>query len=168
MELAVKLEAAIVRYLQTLAPSPYPNYFDPADQVRPGESDEDIDNQYIRARADQQAEREEPLDTGNFWWNCEIELRTPARLQTDADKASQTPSDATSQLAKHQALAGILETSVLVDDLPAQLNAAAVALGAGYELTIFAVQDRTPGRSQDDDVYSSGWTFKVYCCSRVF
>jgi hypothetical protein len=165
MELSVKLEAALVAYLSSSAS--YPSYFVPADQVKPGEADEDIDNQYIRARADNQAEREEPLDTGNFWWNSEVELRTPAAVQTGAEEVSDDLSQSTSQLDKHQAIAAILESAILVSDLADQLNAAALALGAGYELTVFAIQDRTPSHSQDD-VYSSGWTFKVYCCSRAF
>lgn len=155
MELAEKLEASLVAYLaaQTL-----PSYFSAA-QIRPGESDEDIDAQYLRCRAAEQADEETPLDTGNFLWPCEVELRTPAAEQTDEE---------TSQLDKHQAMATVLEDAILVDDLAAQLTAAALALGAGYELTVFSVQARQPARSQGDDVYSSGWSFRVYCCSTAF
>lgn len=159
MELAVKLEAALVKYLQTLDPDPYPAYFDKDAQIRPGEADEDLTQQYLRCRAADSSEEEYPLDTGNFWWPCEVELRTPAREQT---------TEANSQLEIHQALAAILENALLVDDLAGQLNTAAAALGEGYELTVLAVQSRRPARSQDDDVHSSGWTFRVYCCSRSF
>lgn len=156
MELAEKLEAALVSVFAGLT---YPDYFDPATQVRPGEFDEDIDNQYLRCRAADQAESEFPLDTGNFWWECEIEVRTPVAVQTTEE---------VSQLTKHQAVSAVMEAGLLVDDMPGQLNAAAVALGAGYELTVFAIQDRRPARANDDDTYSSGWMFRVYCCSRVF
>lgn len=155
MELAEKLEAALVSVFAGLT---YPAYFVAASYVRPGEADEDIDSQYIRCRAADQAESEYPLDTGNFWWPCEIEIRTPARIQTDED---------TSQLDKHQAVAAVVETGLLVDDMPGQLNTAAAALGAGYELTVMAIQDRQPARANDEDVYSSGWTFRVYCCSKT-
>jgi hypothetical protein len=168
MELAVKLEAALVKYFQSLNPSPYPAYFNKTEQVRPGEADEDLEAQYLRCRAADQAEEEYPLDSGNFWWPCEVELRTPAQVQTAAEAASDDPADSTKARAKHQALATILEDAVLVDDLAEQLNTAAAALGAGYELTVFAVQSRAPARSQGDEVYSSGWTFRVYCCSRTF
>lgn len=168
MELAVKLEAALVKYLQTLNPDPYPAYFDKAAQIKPGESDEDITEQYVRCRAADSAEEEYPLDSGNFWWPCEVEVRTPARVQTSAEAASVEPEEANSQLTKHQAIAQIVEDAILVDDLAAALMTAATALGAGYELTVFAIQSRQPARSQDAEVYSSGWTFRVYCCSRAF
>lgn len=162
MDLAEKLEAALV---SVFAGQTYPDYFDPANQVRPGEFDEDIDNQYLRCRAANQAEAETPLDSGNFWWACELEVRTPAAIQTDAEAASGNSAESNSQLTKHQTVSAVMEAGLLVDDLPAQLNAAAAALGAGYELRVFAIQDRIPTRSVEDDVYSSGWTFRVYCCS---
>ncbi len=165
MELAIKLEAALVAYLRAQT---FPDYFTPADQIRPGESDEDITQQYLRCRADNQAESEYPLDTGNFWWPCEVELRTPVAVQTAAQAASGDTSESTSQLDKHQALAAVLEAAILVDDLPDQMNAASLALGAGYELTVIAVLDRRPAHDQSDLVYSSGWSFRVYCCSRTF
>lgn len=167
MELAVKLEAALVKYFQTLSPDPYPAYF-ATTQIRPGEASEDLDQQYLRCRAADQADEEYPLDSGNFWWSGEVELRTPAREQTSSEAASADPDESTSQLAKHQAMATIVEDAILIDDLAGVLNTASTALGVGYELTVFAVQSRQPVRSQDDDVYSSGWTFRVYCCSRAF
>ena len=165
MELAAKLEAALVAHV---AAQTFPDYFTAADQVRPGESDEDITRQYLRCRAAGQAESEYPLDSGNFWWQCEVELRTPVAEQTAAEASSADTAESTSQLAKHQAIAAILEDAILVDDLPAQLTAAAVALGTGYELTVFGLQVRLPARDQSDDVYSSGWSFRVYCCPRAF
>lgn len=167
MELAVKLEAALVKHLQTITP-PYPDYFDADAQIKPGETDEDIDHQYIRCRAADQAEEEAPLDTGNFWWPCEVELRTPARVQTTAEAESADPEESNDQLAKHQAMAAILENAILVDDLAEAMMTAAVALGEDYEFSVLAVQSRQPSRSQDSDIYSSGWTFRVYCCSRSF
>lgn len=167
MELAVKLEAALVKYLQTLDPSPYPDYFAVTD-IKPGETDEDIDNQYLRCRAAVQADEEYPLDTGNFWWPCEVELRTPSAKQTNAEQDSDNVHESTPQLEKHQTVAAILETAILVDDLAEKLTAAAATLGSGYELTVFAVQARQPARSEEDEVYSSGWVFRVLCCSRAF
>lgn len=171
MELAVKLEAALVKYLQTLDPSPWLAYFTAAGatpQVKPGENDEDIDRQYIRCRAALEAIGELPLDTGNFFWPVEIEVRTPVREQTAAETASDDTGESTEQLAKHRALAQIVEDAVLVDNLDTLLTAAAAALGAGYELTIMRVTDRKPGHGQSDDVYSSGWQFQLYCCSKAF
>jgi len=165
MELAEKLEAALVKYLQTLDP-PYPAYFDKATQIKPGETDEDLDNQYIRCRADTQADEEYPLETGNFWWSCEVELRTPSADQTESEAASESLAESTEQVAKHKALAAILEDAIQVDNLPDLLNTAATALGSGYELTVMAVQNRQPARAQEDEVYSSGISFRVYCCSR--
>lgn len=164
MELAEKLESALVGYLKTL--SGFPDYFDAETQIKPGETDEDITEQFIRCRAAEQADEEYPLDTGNFWWSCEVELRTPGRIQTEDEAASEDADESTAQLDKHKAMAAILEDGILVDDLPAQLNTAAAALGAGYELTVMGVQSRQPARSQDDEVYSSGWTFRVYCFPR--
>lgn len=163
MELAEKLEAAMVGYLQSLTP-PYPDYFDADTQVKPGEGDETIDAQYIRCRAADQGDEEYPLDTGNFWWPCEVELRTPAAVATDHDVTEAV----TTQADRHKAMAAILEDAILVDDLAAQLTAAATALGAGYELTVMGAQSRQPSRSQDDEVYSSGWSFRVYCCPVAF
>jgi hypothetical protein len=156
MELAEKIETALVAYLigQT-----FPDYFTAADQVVAGEADEDITTQYVRCRAAEQAESEYPLDTGNVWWECEVETRTPAALQTEAEVASAEPSESTSQLAKHQAVAAVIETALYVDDLPAQLSAAVV------DFTVVGVQDRRPTRAQEDDTYSSGWLFRVYCFS---
>ena len=48
------------------------------------------------------------------------------------------------------------------------MNAKATALGQGFELTVFAVQDRRPSRAQEEQIFSSGWSFRVYCCSRAF
>ena len=161
MELGNKLEAALVKYLQTLSPSPYPSYFDPAAQVIHGEAESEIDGQYLCARSAETADEETPLNTGNIWWNCEVELRTPARINAPDDTDP-------SQFAKHQAVATVLEDAILVDNLDTALTTAAAALGSGYELTVFAVQDRRPARSQADEVYSSGWSFRVYGCSRSF
>lgn len=167
MELAEKIETALVAYLKTkiaaaIAATTLPDYFDPDTQVRPGEDEEDITKQYVRARASGTAESEYPLETGNFFWEAEVETRTPAALQTTADEASATLETATSQLDKHKGVSGVVETAILVDDLPAQLTAAA------SDFTVFAVQDRRPARAQDDDTYSSGWTFRLYCCSKAF
>jgi hypothetical protein len=168
VELAVKLEAALVKYLQSLDPSPFPAWFTPALQIKPGENNEDLDRQYLRGRAGDNAEEEYPLDTGNFWWPCEVEVLTPSDELTEAEEASAEESESTPALEKHQTIAAILETAILVDDLPEKLTAAAASLGAGYELTVMAVQSRQPVRSQDNDIYSSGWTVRVYCCSRAF
>lgn len=167
MELAEKIETALVTYLKAqitaaIAATTLPDYFDPDTQVAPGEADEDITTQYVRCRASNNADSEYPLDTGNFWWEAEVETRTPTALQTDAEEASAELTESTSQLAKHKGVAGVVETAILVDDLPAQLTAAA------SNFTVFAVQDRRPARAQDDETYSSGWLLRLYCCSKSF
>lgn len=161
MELGVKLEAALVKYLQTLDPSPYPAWFDKAEQIIPGEAESEIAAQYICCRSAETSDEESPLNTGNFWWDCEIELRTPGRINAPADTDP-------SEFEKHQTMATVLEDAILVDNLDTALTTAAAALGSGYELTVMAVQDRRPARSQSEDGYSSGWGFRVYCCSRSF
>ncbi len=154
MELAAKLETALVAYLQSLAT--FPAYFSAADQIRPGEDDEDKDAQYLRCRTADNCDAELPTFSGNFWWPCEVELRTPSADQTD---------EANSQLEQHQEVAAVIEDAMLASDLVDQLNAAALALGTGYELTVMAIREIAPARNQDDEVYSSGWTLKIYCCS---
>lgn len=161
MELGTKLESALTKYFQDMSPSPYPAYFDPAAQVIPGEAESEIEGQYICCRTAETSDEEMPLDTGNVFWNCEVELRTPARINAPADTDP-------SQFEKHQAMSTVLEDAILVDNLDAALTTAAAALGSGYELTVMAVQDRRPARSQSEDGYSSGWGFRVYCCSRSF
>lgn len=159
MQLSAKIEAVLVEYLQSLDPSPYPDYFDPDTQIKPGENDEDIENQYLRCRTSEVADEESPLDTGNFWWSAEVEVRTPSAISTESEESDPD------QKEKHQALAAILETAILIDDLADKLNTAASELG--IEFTAIAVQARQPGANQDDEVYSSGWTFRLYCCSKT-
>lgn len=167
MELAEKIETALVTYIKAqitaaITATTLPDYFDPTTQVAPGEADEDITKQYVRCRAANNAESEYPLDTGNFFWDAEVETRTPSALQTADEEASAELEESTSQLDKHKGVAGVVETAILVDDLSAQLTAAA------SNFTVFGVQDRRPARLQDDDTYSSGWTFRLYCCSKSF
>lgn len=167
MELAEKIENALVAYLKTkiaaaITATTLPDYFDPDTQVAPGEADEDITKQCVRCRAANTAESEYPLDTGNFLWDAEVETRTPTALQTAAEEASAELEESTSQLDKHKGVAGVVETAILVDDLATQLTAAA------SDFTVFAVQDRRPARAQDDETYSSGWTMRLYCCSKSF
>jgi len=156
MELAEKIEFALVAYLQTKT---YPDYFVASDQVKPGESDEDLAAQYVRCWAAENAEAETPQSTGNFWYQAEVEVRTPTRIQTDADLASSLSTDSTSQLDKHQAVAAVVEDAILIDDLPEVLTA------AGTDFHVFAVHDRQPTRAQNDEVYSSGILLRLYCCS---
>lgn len=152
MELAEKIESALVAYLQTQT---YPAYFDSSAQVKPGESDEDLAQQYVRCRVPENAESESPQSTGNFWYQAEVEVRTPTQIQTDADNLAAV----TTQLDRHQAVAAVVEDAILVDDLPAVLTA------AGTDFHVFAVQDRQPTRAQNDEVYSSGILLRLYCCS---
>ena len=164
MELGLKLESAFADYIAGLA---FPDYFIAADQVRKGETDSDISEQYIRCMAEPQAESEYPLDTGNVWWQCTLELRTPARDQTSDEAASSDSEESTTQLAKHRAVAAVLEAAILIDDLADQITDAADDLGIGYEMTVMAVQDRRPSHSQDDNVYSSAWMLHVYCAPTI-
>lgn len=166
MELPEKLEAALVKYLQgivqaALTATTLPAYFDPDTQIQPGESAEDITDQILRCVADD-ATQEYPPDTGNFWSPIMLELRTPAREQTETEAASEDVNESVAQLDKHKALAALLTSAVMVDNLPDLLNAAAVTLGEGYELTVMRVLDRLPQRGQTSDIYMSGFTLRLY------
>jgi len=171
MELAEKIESALVAYLRAqiqaaLDALTLPAYFDPATQIQPSESDAEITSQLLRCICPD-ADEETPQFTGNFNFTPIVELVTPAELQTDADAASGDVTESTSQLDKHRALAALLETAIMVDDLPASLNAAALALGTGYEMTVFGILDHKPQRSQDKGLYTSGYTFRLYACGRT-
>ena len=171
MELPEKIEAALVSRLRAVVQAALdaetlPAYFDPDTQIQPGESDEDITAQLIRCVCPD-ADEEMPLDSGNFWFAPAVELLTPVADQTAAEEASANPTANTSALDKHRALAALLESAIMVDDLPAQLDAAALALGTGYELKIFRVLNRQPQRAQTASLYQSGYTLRLSACGRT-
>ncbi len=171
MELPEKIEAALTAYLRSqvqaaLDAETLPAYFDPDTQIQPGESAEDITGQLLRCICPD-ADSETPQFTGNFNFTPTVELVTPAAVQTVSEATSEDPAISASALDKHRAIAAILEWSIMVDNLPAQLNAAALALGEGYELTVFGILDRRPQRSQAAGLYTSGHTFRLYACGRT-
>lgn len=164
MELPEKIETALALYLRAqvqaaLDANTLPAYFDPATQIQPGESDQDIPAQIIRCISGD-ADREYPQASGNFIFPCVIELLTPIADQTDAEAASADVQQSTSQLAKHKALAAILETAIMVDNLPALLNALL------NDFTCIGILNRLPQRGQADDLYVSGFTFDCYAAGK--
>lgn len=157
MELQEKLETALTQYLREAFADhvDLPGYFDPTMQIQPGESDADITSQLVRAVCGD-ADQEMPQFSGNFFFPITVELLTPAAEQTEAEAASSEASESTSQIDKHKALAAILETAIMVDDLPAQLTALV------DDFTCLQVLDRRPLRTQAEELYSSGFGFRVY------
>jgi len=154
MELPEKIESALVAYLQaqiTAALAPEVS-FDPATQIHAGETDQDIDRQIIACVCDD-AESEYPLGTGNFWFPININLITPVGLLTESEVGAVTP------LELHRSLAGLLADAIMRDDLVAQLTAAAA------DFTCLGLLDRRPQRAQDNSLYLSGFTFRLYAAS---
>ncbi len=130
-------------------------YFDPATQIQPGESDADITAQVIRCIAGD-ASQEYPQGSGNFRFPVVVELLTPIAAQTAAEAASDDVAQSTSQIDKHKAIAAILETAIMVNNLPALLTAAV------DDFTCIGILDRLPQRGQAADLYVSGFTFLCY------
>jgi hypothetical protein len=149
MELSEKIEAAMVSYLSGQT---WPADFTAASQILPGESDTDLTDQVVFC-AVQPGRDENPQYTGNFLVPVRVYLITPVAVQTD---------ETSSQLAKHSAVAAVLENAILVDDLAGQLNTASAALGNAF--TCFEVMDRTPMREQAADRFTSGFDLTLYAC----
>lgn len=170
MELPEKIESILVAYLQGRA---YPTYFT-SDLIHPGESDVDKTTQVIQAVCEKEAQ-EDPPYSGNFWYQVEIQLRTPLTIQTAADVASTDPAVATAQIAKHKAVAAVLSDAIVITDLPAQLNTVANAAvnadaSPNVNLRAFACigfTDRQPMRDQSNDYLMSGFSLRLYACSNA-
>lgn len=150
MELTEKIETALVNYLSAQT---WPAYFD-LTMILPGEADELKTGQLIQIICED-ATDEDPQFTGNFWHPVNLEIRSPMSVATDAE----TVAEAQTQLAKHKEIAAVLETAIMVDDLPDQLSGFAVGF------TCIGLVDRRPTRSQGEDFWSSGFDFRVYACS---
>lgn len=170
MELPEKIESNIVAYLQAHfadVANSCPDYFTP-DMIHPGESDTDKTTQIIQAACGE-ADQEDPPFSGNYWHPVQIELRTPLYVQTDDQKQSSDDAQSTSQRDKHSAIASLLSGAILIDDFPAQINAAAQAQ-QDAELKAFALigfLDRKPLREQNDNYIMSGFSLRVYACSNA-
>ncbi len=143
MEHPEKLETAIVAYLKTIT---WPDAFD-EDLILPGESDDTKEGQCVIVNCGD-AEEETPLMSGNKWHTVTIELRTPS-----AESA---------QLDDHSAAAEVLESAILVDDLPDQFMATAA------DLTVFGVRNIIPLREQTENYWMSGFSLRVYSCPTSF
>ena len=168
MELPEKIETVLVTHLRAQVQAALDDqtldaYFDPVTQIQPGESEADIEAQLLRCICGD-ADQEYPQGTGNFYHPILIELLTPIADQTEVQAASEDVAESTSQLDKHKEMAAILTTAIMVDNLPATLNAVALALGAGYELTVIGILSRQPQRGQAGNLYVSGFTFRLYAC----
>jgi hypothetical protein len=163
MELPEKIEAALTAYLREAFADnvDLPGYFDPVTQIQPGESDEDITSQLVRAICGD-ADQEMPQFSGNFFHPVTIELLTPVAEQTETQAASEDVAEFTKQLDKHQAIAAILTTAIMVDDLPDQLS------GLQDDFTCIQVLDRLPQRGQAEGLYASGFTFRIYAAGSDF
>lgn len=175
-EIYQKVEDSIVAYLQqyvdgdltTLPPnSDVPSTFywpaslqkgDKTYRIFTGESSEDKDGQAILCICED-AQKEEPQYTGNFFVPCQIWLRTPVKTLSATEIAAQVPTS----LDQHKAAATVLEHAILQDPflLAGYLNA------SGTDLTIYTVMDRQPTRQDVPNYWGSGWTFRVYVMGRV-
>jgi hypothetical protein len=160
MELLEKIESSIVAYLAgvTTWPASLKNAAG-AYRIFSGESDQNKDGQSILVVADD-AEREDPPFSGNFFVPVQILLKTPVTTQTARQKASSAPT----MLANHSSAAAALESAINVD--PYAL--AGLINSDGADFTIMGpVLDIRPQRHQDDNWHASGWTFRVYVTSKT-
>lgn len=156
MELANKLESALVNYLKS-DQIEWPEWFDFESFIFPGESDEEKAEQCIVCAADD-SDEEMPIGSGNFFHPVNIEVRTPANLLTPSEESS----GEVSAKDKHDALAAVVYAAMNWDNLPALLTA------EEDDFTCFGVIDRRPTRQQEEDIFSSGITFRALCCPSSF
>ena len=149
MELAEKIEAALVAYLKA---GTWPPWFN-SDLILPAESAEEKSDQCILIIAEDATE-EEPQYTGNFWHPVRIELQTPMGLLT----ATQIADDAIAPIDKHKVIADLLQSSLMADNLPTLLNAQVA------DFTCLAIVDRKPSRGQTENMWASGLDFRLLAC----
>lgn len=140
MEHPELIENAFVNHLSSL------NVWTAGLQILAGENNIDKSGARIVAVVDGDLGNEDPPLSGNRWADVLVELRTPF------SKATPSP------LVAHQANAAALQTALTATGLPESLTAAQ----AGF--TCFGLGERTPGREQKPEYWSSYWTIRIYSC----
>lgn len=93
---------------------------------------------------------EDPPDTGNFWVETEIILKTMARVDADAVDPK----------TSSEALSTALWTALETDDLAAQLSTAITdftCIGVG--------EDKEFEEEEDGDCWKETLKLKLYCCA---
>jgi hypothetical protein len=140
-----KIESAFVAVLAAQA---WPAGFNTG-LILSGESDTDKTGQCVICFTED-ADQEEPPNTGNKWNTVTIELRTPVQKKTNT----------ADQLGSHKASAVVLEQICLADNLKDLLSAAVP------DFTVFGILDRLQARQQTPNFYSSAYTMRVYSAAR--
>lgn len=95
---------------------------------------------------------QDPPYSGNQWIDAEVIVKSIAAV--DADGVATKPADDT--------LVATVSDLVVVSDLPAQLNAAALA--AAIEFTCMGVTFDGGDSGQDGDAWINSIKVKLYCC----
>ena len=149
MELTEKIETALVAYLKA---GTWPPWFN-GNLILPAETDQEKIEQCIIIIAEDASE-EDPEFSGNFWHPVQIELQTPMGLLT----ATQIADDAIAPIDKHKVIADLLQSSLMVDNLPTLLNAQV------SDFTCMAILDRKPTRGQTENMWASGLGFRLLAC----
>ena len=152
MEHPQLIESAFVAYLTVFqtgmpAASPWPAGMG----IFPGENNLDKLGQRIVCYVeDGELGEEEPPNSGNRWAEPIVELRTPFNLPVGT---------ATSPLVSHQAVSDALQSAILSNTLPDQLNTAQPLF------TVFGLTDRKPMREQGENYWLSAWRVRLLSCA---
>lgn len=97
--------------------------------------------------------REEPVNTGNFWVDLVVEVKTIGSLDA-ADSDPKTPSDT---------LVANVIAALEVDDLAAQLSAGTT------DFTVFGFGEEKELQEEiQDDVWITRWMRRAYVCGSSF
>jgi hypothetical protein len=140
MEHPQRIESNVVAYLQGLST------FSSGLTIHAGETDEEKTSATIIARVDGDMGDEEPPFSNNRWCDFVIELRTPV-TQDDPD---------TDWEAQHESNAAALEDAVLTDAFESSIS--------GSTLYAYRAVNRTAIREQNQDMWISGYRFRIYSC----
>lgn len=106
----------------------------------------------VGAMAEDDSAEEDPKGSGNFWVSCTVTVRTRAVKNQTGDADPAIASDA---------LVSAVHRTLLVDDLAAQLSAAATSF------TVFpaSITFHTPTNTQDGDAWISDLKMRLLCCA---
>lgn len=141
------IESALVSYLSGRSfPDSLKN--DAGDyRIFAGESDDVKDGQTLIAWVDGDL-TEEPQYSGNYWADCEVELRTPIIAAATGDSE-------TDSLPLHKAAAEVMRLAIMDSAFPELLG--------NNSFVVYAVLDRNPTRNQAPNYHASGYRFRLYC-----
>lgn len=124
-----------------------------------GESDQIKDGQAILFICED-ANQEDPQFTGNFQIPVQVWLRTPPKVLT----ADEIAKKAFTAKQNHDAAAAILSDFFNQDPF----TIAAILNTAGGNFTIMGgIMDLRPMRSEMENFFASGWSFRIYAMNQV-